>query len=199
MRSSAFRALSLGAALSVGASLLVAQPPRSADQPPRRGAEQMQRRAGGSPLFRDITLTEAQQTRVREIQQRYAQERRQLTESLRGDRPANDRARMRERQRPDSAARAQRRAEMEKVRPQLQQLSERQYADLRAVLTGAQQTTFDRNVTELKQRMSERTTGRGPARGERGARRGGPDARALHGEHGAHGAGAKQGGVGHDA
>jgi Spy/CpxP family protein refolding chaperone len=160
MRSLALRALSLGAALSVGATVVAQAPTRTQDQPPRRGAEQgAARRAGGGPLFRDITLTEAQRTRVREIQEKYVQERRQLLPQ----RPARQEGA--ERQRPDSAARAKLRAEREQVRARMQQLTDRQVADLRAVLTAEQQTTFDRNVTALKQRVSER--------GERGFRRGG--------------------------
>jgi hypothetical protein len=49
----------------------------------------------------------------------------------------------------------------------VQQLNERQVADLRAVLTGAQQITFDRNVAAMKQRVAER----GKERGVRGDRR----------------------------
>jgi ribonuclease E len=195
MRSLALRALSLGAALSVGAAAIAQTPARTPDQPPRGGAEQgarrgdgqdrQQRRGGGGPLFRDIALSEQQQTRVREIQQRYAQERRQLVQGARPARPQGQPADgATRRPRPDSATRAQRRAEREQVRGKLQQLTDRQVADLRAVLTGAQQPTFDRNVAAMKQRVTERTGERGERRdrgprGDREGRRGGGHGRGV--------------------
>ncbi|MDF1503933.1 Spy/CpxP family protein refolding chaperone [Roseisolibacter sp. H3M3-2] len=172
MKSLALRALSIGTALSVGAALVAQAPTRTPDQPPRRAEQgaphegrEGRRGPGGGPLFRDITLTEQQQTRVREIQQRYGQERRQLAEQARGSRPARPQGR--DAQRPDSAERAKFRAEREAMRGRMQQLTERQVADLRAVLTGQQVATFDRNVGAMKQRMAERG-----AKGERGGRRG---------------------------
>jgi Spy/CpxP family protein refolding chaperone len=172
MRSFALRALSIGTALILGATVLAAQTPT---QPGRQGAAEQARapraeRAGraGGLVFRDITLTEAQRTRVRDVQQRYAQERRQLASSARARQPRGLRPDSAVRQRPDSAARAALRAERTALRTRLQQLSERQFADLRAVLDPSQRATFDRNVAELKQRMSAR----GQERGERGLRRG---------------------------
>lgn len=170
MRSLALRALSVGAALGLGAAALVAQPPAQ----PRRGAEQAPRagqmdRAGGR-VFRDITLTDAQRARVREVQRRHAEERRQLAATARAQRPQPPRGARSDslaRQRPDSATRVARRAEREAMRTRMQQLSARHLADLRAVLEPSQQATFDRNVGELRQRMDAR----GQGRGERGMRR----------------------------
>ena len=179
MRSIALRALSLGTALTLGAAVLSAQAPAQ----PRRGADQRQQpqargervgRAGGM-VFRGITLTEAQRTRVREVQQRYAEQRRELAGQARAAAPKRarpDSAARGDRQRPDSAARAAFRAQREQLRARMQQLSERQFADLRTVLEPSQQATFDRNVSELKERMAQR----GQGRGERGMRRG-PKAR----------------------
>jgi Spy/CpxP family protein refolding chaperone len=179
MRSFALRVLSIGTALTLGATVLSAQAPAqprqgAREQAPASRAERAERggRAGGR-VFRDITLTEAQRTRVREVQQRYAQERRQLAGTVRAGQPRGARPDGAVRQRPDSAARVAMRANREALRTRMQQLSERQFADLRTVLEPSQQTTFDRNVAELKQRMSAR----GQERGERGMRRG-PKARA---------------------
>ena len=183
MPSLAHRALFLGTALTLGAAVLSAQAPAQ----PRRGAQQQTtargdrmgrdgsaRADGGARamVFRGITLTEAQRTRVREVQQRYAEQRRQLAGRTRPDSAARA-----DRQRPDSAARAATRTEREARRTRMQQLSDRQFADLRAVLEPSQQATFDRNVSELKQRMAQR----GEGRGDRPQRRG-PKARggALH-------------------
>lgn len=91
-----------------------------------RGGTRMQ-----TALFEGITLTAAQQARVDSIHAAFRSERRG---------PRGQRAR-----RPDSAAMAQ--------RPQRMQA---QRAALRAVLTGEQQVTFDRNVQRLDERMRER-------------------------------------------
>lgn len=175
MRSFALRALSIGTALTLGATVLAAQAPTA----PRQGASAQARgpraeRAGraGGMVFRDITLTDAQRTRVREVQQRYAQERRQLAGTERARQPRGARSDSAVRQRPDSAARVAMRADREAVRTRMQQLTERQWADLRAVLEPSQRVTFDRNVSALEPRMSTRMSTRGRERGDRGVRRG---------------------------
>jgi Spy/CpxP family protein refolding chaperone len=76
-------------------------------------------------LFKDITLTPAQQAKVDSIQGRYRSERPSFT-------PGTP---------PDSATR-------DKIRA----LFQRERDDLRAVLTPDQQKTFDRNVEEMRQR-----------------------------------------------
>ena len=76
-------------------------------------------------LFRDITLTPAQQAKVDSIQAHYRSERPSFT-------PGTP---------PDSATR-------DKIRA----LFQRERDDLRAVLTPDQQKTFDRNVEEMRQR-----------------------------------------------
>ena len=160
------RLLSLGAVLTIGALSAAAQPPAGGTpRAPRAGQDQRPARNPVNGLLKDITLTDAQQTRVRELRQQFAEQRRQLIGDRKGTRPQGDRQAQ---QRPDSATRAAWRAEREAMRGKMQQLMERQVADLRAVLTPAQQSTFDRNVGEMKQRLATR----GQGRGERGARRG---------------------------
>jgi Spy/CpxP family protein refolding chaperone len=177
MRSFALRALSLGTALTLGAAVLSAQAPAQArrgaqdrQQQSQARADRMDRAGGARAVFRGITLTEAQRTRVREVQQRYAQQRRELAGQARAARP--DSALRADRQRPDSAARAALRTQREAMRSRMQQLTDRQFADLRTVLEPSQQATFDRNVSELKQRVAQR----GQGRGDRAMRRG-PGAR----------------------
>jgi Spy/CpxP family protein refolding chaperone len=181
MRSLPSRLLSIGAALTLGAATLAAQAP-STDAPRAPRARQEQPRAGRTPggfLLRDITLTEAQQTRVKALQQQFAEQRRQLV----GDRQTRraQQGATGQSQRPDSATRAARRAEREAMRGKMQQLTERQVADLRAVLTPAQQPTFDKNAATMKQRMVQRGEGRGPRGGFRRGAQGDGQAHAGHG------------------
>jgi Spy/CpxP family protein refolding chaperone len=166
MRSFPARLLTLGAALTIGALSAAAQPPAGGTaRAPRAGQEQRPARNPAKGLLKDITLTDAQQTRVREVQQRFAEQRQQLMGDRQGRRPQGDRQ---ARQRPDSGTRPTWRDEREAIRGKMQQLMERQAADLRAVLTPEQQPTFDRNLTAMKQRLATR----GQGRGERGVRRG---------------------------
>ena len=166
MRSFPSRLLSLGAVLTIAALSVAAQPPAiGSPRAPRAGQEQRPARDPAHGLLRDIMLTDGQQTRVRDLQQRFAEQRRQLVGDRQGRRPRGDR---RTQQRPDSATRAAWRAEREGMHAKMQQLMARQAADLRAVLTPAQQPTFDRNLADLKQRLAAG----GQGHGERGLRRG---------------------------
>ncbi|HXL07385.1 MAG TPA: hypothetical protein VN964_10715 [Gemmatimonadales bacterium] len=107
-------ALLLSALLALAATAAA-----QAQTPMRGGARRMEL------LFKDITLTPAQQAKVDSIQARYRSERPSFTPGA----P------------PDSATR-------EKIRA----LFQRERDDLRAVLTPDQQKTFDRNVEEMRQR-----------------------------------------------
>ncbi|MBV9881197.1 MAG: Spy/CpxP family protein refolding chaperone [Gemmatirosa sp.] len=139
-----FRLAALGAALVFGvAATAHAQPPatgagQTADA---RGAG---RRGGGrglnGALFQGIQLSDAQKTQLRTIQQKYGEQRRTLGQQLRGNQPAGA-----ERARPDSAARTQMRA-----------LMERQMAEVRGVLTADQQRTFDQNAAAARKQFGER-------------------------------------------
>ena len=103
-------------------------------------------------MFRDIELTDAQQAQVKEIHERYRPQMQALRPQARRDSS----------ERPDSATRAQARA-----------LMERRHAEVRGVLTAAQQVTFDRNVAEMKERMERRGKEHGARKGgKRGARSG---------------------------
>jgi Spy/CpxP family protein refolding chaperone len=82
-------------------------------------------------LFKDITLTDAQKTQTDSIVASYRPQMQAL-----GPMRGNDGAQ------PDSASMAKRRDLMSK-----------EFADLRKVLTPEQQTAFDKNVTEMRERM----------------------------------------------
>ena len=117
--------------------------PRAEQGAPRRGNAGMQK-----ALLRDIELTAQQQEQLKQIHARHVTERRSLMDSFGEGRP-------------DSA-------EMASMRS----LAERQHAAVRAILTPAQQTTFDRNVSELRERRGNGEGRRGGLRGGRGEGRG---------------------------
>lgn len=155
----------LGAALVLGASVAVAQPPVGGTQPqrdPQRTAQggqpgrgMRQQRGIAHALFRGITLSDAQKSQLRTIHQKYGTERRDLFQKTRSAVPQG--------QRPDSATRAQ-------LQSQSRALMEREVAELRGILTPEQRTTFDANRTEIQSRMQARGGERDGRRGERGQR-----------------------------
>jgi len=172
MRSS--RLLFLGFSTLLTAGPLVAQPPASGGQAgaqPRAHAGQDRHRAGGprggmrGPVMRDITLTDAQKAQLKAVNERY----RPRYQALRDEARSKWQGRRADgATRPDSAGRAAFRAEREAFRGRMRELRQRQLADVRAILTPAQQASFDRNVAELRQRETERAAqraGRGPGRG----------------------------------
>ncbi|HKG95819.1 MAG TPA: Spy/CpxP family protein refolding chaperone [Gemmatimonadaceae bacterium] len=93
----------------------------------------------GRALFRGITLTDAQKEQVRAIGEKYQTQRQSLRADVRAD-GAN---------RPDSA-------EMARFR----QFTAQQQTELRAALTPDQQSVFDKNVAEIRQRGEKRRKGK---------------------------------------
>lgn len=153
------RVAALGAAIVFAFGAAAEAQQGNAGRAPRtqRGERVAGERRGGGILFRDIALTDAQKAQVLAIDATYREQYRAL-------RPADG-------QRPDSAARAQRAA-------QLRQIAQRQQAELRAVLTPAQQAQFDRNVAAARERVAERRNDRG--------------ASGMHGQRGGHGGHARE-------
>jgi Spy/CpxP family protein refolding chaperone len=171
----------LGAATLLGAAGLPAQPPTAA---PRPGVGRQGERPGGvgrregrggrgamgpRAALRGIALSDAQRAQLRAVADRYRTERRTLADQARaqwGGRARRGEAGQGAAARPDSAARAA-------FRARVQDLRQRQVADVRAVLTAEQRATFDRNVAALRTRAAEsRPDGgrRGAGRGFRGVR-----------------------------
>src|SRR5688500_981679 len=140
----AIRIAALGAAVAIGFGS-AAEVRAQATPAPQAGAERSTRdqgergergrkagrRMGG--LFRDIELTDTQKAQIKAIHERYRPQMQAL-------RPEPRRERGDSAARPDSATRT-------KVR----ELVTRQHAEIRGVLTSAQQATFDRNVANLKE------------------------------------------------
>ena len=121
-----------GIALCAGASVASAQgtPPANAPQggPPQGGM----RGRGMQMLFEGITLTEAQQAQVRTISEKYRAQMRELMPNGMQGGP------------PDDATRAK-----------MEDLRGKQNAEIRALLTGDQQTIFDKNLAEAKKRREQ--------------------------------------------
>jgi len=141
------RLVALGAALAlgIGASQAQAQSPDSsrrshARHESRNGGRQERAAARlGHATFKGITLSDAQQEQIRGINAKYKDQRKAFRADARSDG-----------QRPDSA-------EMAKVRT----LNSQHQAELRAVLTADQQSVFDRNIAEMKDKAKNRKGRRG--------------------------------------
>ena len=137
-------ATAFGLALSLGAvgvaSAQATQQPQSQEQ----GGRGMRRRGPGGELLKGITLTADQKARLQELR-KNEQPNDQVKKAMEDARAA--------RQRGDTAAA---RAQMQALRPQMEQARERQFAAMRSVLTSDQQKQFDANVATWKQHAAER-------------------------------------------
>lgn len=114
---------------------------------------------GMRALFKDIQLTAEQRTQVKAISDKYRTQRQALGESMR---PAMTEVRA-ARQRGDSAAAKAAFDRTADTRARMTALRDQELREVRGVLTAAQQTTFDRNVTQMKERMQQHR-GRGGRR-----------------------------------
>ncbi|HEV8233323.1 MAG TPA: Spy/CpxP family protein refolding chaperone [Gemmatimonadaceae bacterium] len=158
-------AMTLGLALSLGA---VGVASAQATQQPQR-SEQGERgwgRGPGKGLLKGINLTDAQKAKLKEL--RKSEHSNASNEQFRKA-MADARA---ARQRGDTAAA---RAQMQALRPQMEQARERQVAAMRSILTPDQLKQFDANVAEMKQHAGERRAGR--EGGHEGRRAGAPNDR----------------------
>lgn len=147
------RSAALGAALVLGLAATAEAQSGQGEKPrgDRPRAEQGGRRGNagmGQALLRGIELTDAQKAQLKDVHARHVDERQALRRSQGEGRP-------------DST-------EMAAMRS----LAERQAAAVRAILTPAQQATFDRNVAEVRERREERGEGQGERRGGRRGGRG---------------------------
>lgn len=165
MRRIAFSGLAL--ALTLGAaSLASAQEPTPAPTPAPQAQQQGQRgrawrqgrRNGIRALFHGVNLTAQQKEQIKGLNQKYAQQARPIRESLR---PAMQEMRAARQKGDQTAARAV----FERIKPQreqLQQLRQEELKEVRALLTPEQQKTFDRNATQLRQRVRDWRQNRQP-------------------------------------
>ena len=102
-------------------------------------------------IFKGVELTESQKAQIRTVAEKYRTERQAM---MQANRPSDG-----ARAKPDSAQRAR-----------MQDLMTREHAEMRAILTPAQQPAFDRNVAAMRTRHSEAANGRKRGQGERGKR-----------------------------
>ena len=105
---------------------------------PGQGQGEMRRGGGqGGWLLKDITLTDAQKEQNKVIREKYAPRQLELRKAAQATGEA-----------PDAATRAK-----------MTELQNQQAAEVRAILTADQQVIFDRNLAEMKARMSARPNG----------------------------------------
>lgn len=146
-------ATAFGLALSLGA---VGTASAQATQQPQRheqGERGMRRRGPGGELFKGITLTADQKARLKALR-KDEKPNAEFKKAMEDARAA--------RQRGDTAAA---RAQMQALRPQMEQAREKQLAAMRSILTADQQKQFDANVATWKQHAAERQNARRDGRG----------------------------------
>jgi len=157
--------MGLGLALSLAG---VAAAQQTGTEAPRRDRGEDHRGPGGrfgkggpqGLLLKDITLTDAQKTQIKELRKSQHD---QMDANREQMKKQFDEARA-ARQRGDTTAA---RAIMERNRQAMEQARAQELAAIRNILTAEQRTQFDRNVAELKQREAERGQRVG-AKGQRG-------------------------------
>jgi len=137
----------------------MAQAQSTATQPQQQSRAMRREGNGGrGRLFRGITLSDAEKTRVKAIRAKYSTEARSLRESMR---PAMQEMQA-ARQKHDSGAMKAARERTASERQNLQALMQRERAEIRSALTAQNQQVFDANVKALEQRRAERgKNGRG--------------------------------------
>ena len=135
-----FRIAALGVALLAGSTAIAgaqnAAPPAGPQQQGGPGGG----RGGFNRTLTGIELTEAQKTKVAEIQAKYQPEMQAIRESMQG---GGDRA---------------------DAFQKMQTLRDKMSPEIRAVLTPAQQSIYDKNLAEQTARMEQMRQGRGPGR-----------------------------------
>jgi Spy/CpxP family protein refolding chaperone len=165
------RVAALVAALMIGVSTAaVAQDASGAQQRQDRGEGRMKAGKGRMhrALFRGITLSDAQKSRLETIRSSY----RTRFQAMRDEFRPSMQAMRDARQKNDTAAIRTARAQLEQHRERMRALTDQERAEVRGVLTAEQRVAFDRNVAEVRDRMSKRAEHR-REHGRRGHRRGG--------------------------
>ena len=146
------RSLALGAMMLVGvAGISVAQSTAAPQAKPRAGGEFRGRRGPGRDFMSDLNLTDAQKAQIKAIRQKYQPQ----NEALRTQaKPFIDAARA-ARQKGDTAAA---RSNFEKARQVMQggqSIRTQETAEIRNVLTPAQQVKFDARQKEMADRREK--------------------------------------------
>jgi Spy/CpxP family protein refolding chaperone len=125
----AIRIATLAIALCAGMTSVAAAQGQPATQ---QGQGEMRRGGGmGGMLLKDITLTDAQKDQMKTIRERYVPKQLELRKAVQATGAPADEA----------------------TRAKMAELRDQQSAEIRAILTPAQQKTFDHNLHELKEKM----------------------------------------------
>src|SRR3954447_16435144 len=175
--------LSVAALLIAGASGIAAAQqsttpaPRAHEQHGAKAGEAGGHRRGGfaaAGLFRGIKLSDAEKANIKNVNAKYAPQRRALRAKFKPQRDAIQAAR----QRGDTAgAKALRQQNGAAEREAMKKLFEAQRTDLRAALAPANQAAFDANVAKVEKRLADgakagrygKNGGRRPGQTGRGA------------------------------
>jgi Spy/CpxP family protein refolding chaperone len=114
---------------------------------------------GDRALFNGINLSSAQKTKVDSIRSKYRSESKALREQMAPE-MKNARA---ARQSGDSAKIQAARQSMSASREKMMSMRQQEMSEIRGVLDPSQQTTFDKNVEQIKSRMQKGHGGRSGA------------------------------------
>jgi Spy/CpxP family protein refolding chaperone len=124
------RIATLAAALCVGMTTVAAAQSTQSEQGQGRGGRM------GEWLLKDITLTDGQKAQVKTIREKYLPQQMELRKAAQATGTVDD-----------------------ATRTKMMDLQQKQSDEIRAILTADQQTTFDRNLTAMKERMAARRNG----------------------------------------
>ena len=134
----AIRIAALGVALLAGTAAIAGA--QGVTQAPTQQGGPGGGRGGFNRSMNGIELTDAQKTKVAEIQAKYQPDLQAIRESMQG---GGDRA---------------------EAFTKMQAIRDKMNPEIRAVLTADQQTIFDKNLAEQKARMEQMRQGGGPNR-----------------------------------
>jgi Spy/CpxP family protein refolding chaperone len=132
-RMKAIRIATLAAAFCVGMTTVAA-----AQGTEPQGQGEMRRGGGmGGMLLKNITLTDAQKAQIKTIREKYLPQQMDLRKASQAAGGPPDEA----------------------TRGKMMDLQTKQAAEIRAILTADQQTVFDKNLAEMKEKMAARKNG----------------------------------------
>ena len=125
------RIATLAAALCVGMTAVASAQSTQPQQNEGRRGNRM-----SEWLLKDINLTDAQKDQIKTIREKYVPQQLELRKAAQATGSVDD-----------------------ATRAKMVDLQDKQAAEIRAILTADQQTTFDKNLASMKARMAERRNG----------------------------------------
>ena len=146
------RSAVLGAAMIIGVSV-TASAQQGSNSNSEAGTTTSRRGDASRMLFRDINLSESQQTQVKTIREKYAVQARSARDSARAKRELSQ-------QGDTTRARGANKASRKGQRYSGQHM-QKAHTEIRTVLTSEQQPIFDRNIAEMKQKHEQKSKRKG--------------------------------------